>query len=348
MSWASENKFLTGFGIVVAAGLGTLGYLTFAAMGGYDEATAALQMAAGDLKIAHATRPHESTLKALVKQKEDLSAAIKGLQSELKTRVPVVEPVTKAEFQDRLKNSVARVTARSSEVGVKFPQGFYLGCEAYKSGPPTDAAATPLARQLGMIESVVDILLQTGGIEVQELKRDPISEEQEPARTPAPPPTPAKGQAGKDKPAPKLVHKTSFNIKFASTDAALRQVLNAIVGHKEHFYVVRNIELHNERPDPPAKTALALAKPGQMPPTAPGFVDPTLTPGAVPAPVVPAPAVPAPAPETPAAPAPGGPERPALAYIFGTERVIATLQIESLDFTTPEAPAKTEGKAKNN
>ena len=334
MNWVTENKFLAGFSVVLLGGVGTLGYLTYGAMGKYEDASGKFQTATGAFKNARSSNPNQATLNMLLKQKQDLTDGFEALQSELKARVPVVEPIKKAAFQEKLKNSVARIGARASEVGVKLPQGFYMGCEAYQSKTPEEAAATPLARQFRAIENIMDILLQTGGVELQELKRELLPEEHPSAKSPPPPAGLAKTQAGNDKPAPKLVGKMGFTVKFACTDSAFRQILNAIVGHKEQFFVIRNVELHNERPEPPPK--VPLVAPSPPPPTPPGT-----SPSVPQEPGAQIKAAGAPAPPAQA------PKKAMLEYIFGTERVIATLQIESLDFAAPEAGTKKDGKKKD-
>ncbi|MEI7774240.1 MAG: Amuc_1100 family pilus-like protein, partial [Verrucomicrobiota bacterium] len=92
--------------------------------------------------------------------------------------------------------------------------------------------------------------------------------------------------------------------------------LNGIVGNKEHFFIVRQIAIHNSKPQAPDKK-------NDAPPAS------------------------IPRPADPNAPAAPKPPEAKLEYIFGTERVNAHLEIELVDFTKPDtAPVKGDKKPK--
>ena len=76
MSWVSENKFLTGFGAVMLVGVGTLGYLTYAAMDKYDAAVSGYDAAASQLKRLQDAKPglKDSNLKELLAQKQEMTS----------------------------------------------------------------------------------------------------------------------------------------------------------------------------------------------------------------------------------------------------------------------------------
>ena len=75
MSWVSENKFLAGFGAVMLAGLGTLGYFTYAAMAKYETAAGEFQNADSQLKKLQETKPSLTSahLKELLAQKQEMT-----------------------------------------------------------------------------------------------------------------------------------------------------------------------------------------------------------------------------------------------------------------------------------
>jgi hypothetical protein len=352
MSWASENKFLTGFGVVLLAGVGTLGYLTYSSMGNHEAAYGEFETSATELRRLQEVKPYpdDANLKELQAQKQDLGEKLAALQTALRSRTLKVEPTTKEKFQDTLKGTVAKIAAKAAEAKVTFPEGFYMDCAKYQATPPDEAAAPALGRQLRAMDLVVQILLAAGKIEVKDLKRDLLPEERGVAKPAAPKPAggrPRPGQgADKDKPEKKLIDKTGFKITFTAPDKTFRQVLNNIVGHKEQLFVVRRLELKNTSPEPPPKIAAAVFAPdtpgAPAAPGAPGAPGASAVPGADPAAATSAPgAPPAPAPAPPGAPA--APVAPAvkpqgtLEYKFGTEKVEATLEIEILDFAEPEA-----------
>jgi hypothetical protein len=344
MSWASENKFLTGFGVVLLAGVGTLGYLTYSAMGKYETASGEFESAGGELKRLQGVKPFpdDKNLKDLIAQKQTLADKLAGLQTELQGRTLKVEPMPKEKFQDLLKATVAKIMAKAPEVKVTFPEGFYMDCAKYQTTPPEDAAAPVLARQLRAMELVVQVLLNAGGIEVKELKRELVPEEKGGAKAPAPRPVPGKGRPGqpadRDTPQRKLIEKTGFRITFTAPDAVLRQVLNNIVASKDQLFIVRRLELKNSAPEPPPKiTGLAFTPAAPAAPEAPPSPDAPAAPAASPGapPVVADVAIPGTTPTT------GSPEQAprqqgSLEYKFGTEKVEAVLEIDLLDFAGPE------------
>ena len=143
MSWASENKFLTGFGVVMLGGLGTLGYFTWSAMGKYETATGEFDSAVNELRRVEGTKPfpNKAHVDELVAQKQEVSEKLGALQKDLKGRVLGIEPVTKEKFQDKLKETVARVTAKAAgkkNVTLSDKQEkFYMGYAKYSPRRPT-------------------------------------------------------------------------------------------------------------------------------------------------------------------------------------------------------------------
>lgn len=332
MSWVSENKFLTGFGAVMLVGVGTLGYLTYSAMDKYDAAVSGYDTATAQLKKLQETKPglKESNLKELLAQKQELSEKIGTFQQELKTRVLPVEPITKQAFQDKLKDTVAQISAKAAAANVERPKDFYLGFGEYQSRPPDDKATPGLARELRAIEMVMNVLIKAGSLELEEFHREPLAEE-------------GAGATGKRRGGSRndggLVERNGLRIKFSSTDKALREVLADIANHKQQLFVIRNVSVQNKVAEPPARVGAAAPAPAAPAPAADG---------AAPAPAAPAtPATPAPAAPDPAAPqANDGP----LAYVFGTEKITSIIDLEILNIEEPKVSSdkpEKAGKKKN-
>lgn len=345
MSWATENKFLIGFGAAMLGGVGALGYLTFSAMGGYDTAASEFTNAKGELARVEGLRPFpsEATLKQIVTEKQELKDKLGAVQQDFKNRVLPIEPVRKEAFQDRLKDTVAAVNAAAADAQVVLPDKFYLDYTDYRDKPPEELAAPLMARQLKAIKLIMDLLIQEGHLELKELAREPFSEEKPKSKPTEPKPAPAKPGSG---PAPKadkkLVEKTGFTIKFICGDEAFQRILNGIVGNKHQIFIIRRIALQNEKQVSPQKTVATVAPTPPLAPTAP------TAPSGPAAPVNPsAPGTPASAPPT-AAPALPQPVAPMvnLEYAFGKERVEATIDIEVLDFAEPEKQTTKGGKPK--
>jgi hypothetical protein len=163
----------------------------------------------------------------------------------------------------------------------------------------------------------MNLLLQSKGAELKKIARTELNEEKK-----AEPPKPEKGAKGKPESDKKLVQAMSFQVEFVTTQGAFRNVLNGIVGNSQQFFVVRNISIKNDKPEPPTKEE----KNPPPPPPPPG------------ADGKPAPPTPAPGPDA-------QPQEPrqAVEMVFGSEKVEVVLDIDMLDFAEPEAPAPEKG-----
>lgn len=332
MSWVSENKFLTGFGAVMLAGVGTLGYFAYSAMDKYDGSFSDFEKANSQLKRLQEAKPAvtPANLKELTAQKDELTGKISAFQEALKARVLPTEPISKAEFQEKLKQAVAQINAKAAAASVVPPANFYLGFERYQSAPPDDKAAPALARQLRAIELLMNVLIKARSLDLEEFHREPLPEE---------------GPGGPDKGGRKNrvartdggpIERHDIRIKFTSTDKELRDVLTGLANHKDQLFVIRQVSVLNKVTESPPRiggppSAPAPAADGGTPaPSTP----PSPEPGGAAAPAVP------PAAAIPAAPAiPAANEGP-LAYIFGTEKITSIIELEVLNVVEPKASAE--------
>jgi hypothetical protein len=347
MSWVSENKFLTGFGVVMLAGLGTLGTLTYLAMAKYDTSASTFDSAAAQLKRLRETKPAltKPHLDELTAQKQELAVKIGNFQKELKDRVlPLsADPIKPAQFQDKLKDAVAQVAAKAAEAKVELPKNFYLGFEKYQSKPPKDTTATALARQLHAIELVMDALIRTGkndALELNELTRNPLPEEDTAKRD--------DGRGGErrrnagDGADHGMIERVGLSIKITSNEDALHKLMTRLANHEQQLFIIRKVSVQNKQSDSPQRMAggppIPLAPATPAPDAAPPAEKPaTATPDA-PAPAV----VP-----TPAAPVIAANEGP-LSYVFGTEKIVSSIELEVLNIEEPKPKQKPEkgGKPK--
>jgi hypothetical protein len=311
MSAFSENKFLAVFGGVMLVGVGTLGYLTMGASSDYDQAKSAYDDAAAKLRSLHDSKPSpmQENVDAYVARQKTLKGQIDKLQKDLAVIEVKYEPISATGFQDKLKDSVAKFVTRSDEVGMKRPEKFYLGFDEYQSAPPRDAAAPHLLRELRGLELALEPLLQSKNVELKKITRTELLEEKkqvEPAK-----PDKSRPRPEDDK---KLVQRMSFQIEFLAPQETFQRTLNGIVANSEQFFIVRNVSIKNEKPEPPSKENKAAA----------GAVDPSTG-----TPVAPAPDAVA------GAPGEAAPKQ-TLEKIFGSERVEVLLDIDMLDFADPE------------
>ena len=312
MSWITQNKFLAGFGAAMVVGVGALGYLTYSAMDRSSSTDTEYHNALDELKRLQGGHPYpdKANRDKIVAQKAAYQEKITAFQKHLADTVHPVESLSPTEFQDKLKETVARITAKASGdarltlAPEKAAEKFYMGFPEYASKSPEKALVPQLSRELLAFESIINLMLAAKDVTLIELKR----EEPKPAREePRPRPGPGGAPMANPKAEQKLVRHSGFTLKFTSSDAAFRNILNGIVDNKEHFFIVRKIAVHNSKLQSPDK------KNDAPPPNIPAPSDPK-------APTAPTP------PET----------KEKLEYIFGTELVSAHLEIELVDFTKPE------------
>jgi hypothetical protein len=323
MSWVSENKFLTGFGVVMLAGVGTLGYFTYAAMDKYDAATGKFDGTSAQLKKLQDAKPSltDANLKELLAQKQELAGKIADLQKVLKDRVlPLpAEAIKPAQFQDKLKETVAQITSKAAAAQVELPKNFYLGFDKYQSSPPNDAAAPLLERELHAVDLVMNVFIKTTGIEMEKFDREPLPEES----------GGGKKRGGADRSDRGQIEASRLSIKFTSSDGALRKILTDLANHKDQLFIIRNMSVQNKQTESPPRVGAGP----QLPPVPATPEQPAPGPAA---PAVPAaPAAPAPATPPPAAPAPPAHTGP-LAYVFGTEKISTILELEVLNIEEPK------------
>lgn len=334
MSWAQENKFLTGVIAVTVLGAGALGYMAYGSMSQYEEASAKLDKAAAEKKRLETlpVYPNAANLKLAQAQKQQHLTRIQDLQRKLKTMEIEEEKITPEGFQDRLRAAVTNYNKAAAAVHMTVTPK-YLGFDQYQVAPPRAEAVSKLDRQLKAIQFVLDLLPKNGVILLKELRRDPLPEEGgKPAKRPEPPKPAAKKPGTSATPDADLVSRQTFEITFTADQTAVPKILNAITQAKQQFYIPRTITVVNEKSTPPQREG-APAEPPPAPPTP--------TPAPTPAPTAagePATAAP-PAEATGTTTAAEG-----IKIIVGEERVEATMLIEIVDFAAP--PEKVEGKGK--
>ena len=247
MNWIKENKFLTGFLVVLLGGVGALGFLLFTSQGNFADVSDNYYKQSEELKRLQnlAPYPDEANLKLMREQKDEYIANIGKLEKDLAARQFPLEQVNPAEFQDLLKKTVDAVIEKSG-TGF-FPQKFYLGFDVYQTKPPEGEAAAPLARELKAIEWIVNTLIDSRITSITDIRRPPLPEEDYKAlKTP-------KATA----PQKKLVHKTPFEVTFIAEQGRMRKALDEIVSCREQFFIIRSLIVKNEKEKGPVRSETA-------------------------------------------------------------------------------------------
>ena len=259
MSWITQNKFLAGFGAVMLAGVGTLGYLTYDASNVYDTARSEYESAVAELHRLEglAPFPNDEHLKTFIAQKDELKARIGVLQMSLAATQLKADSISPTAFQDKLKEAVARVSGKIAEAKVKLPEKFYLGFAEYQSEPPKDAVAPFAFRELRSIELLMNMLIDAKEVSLNELTRSALKGERDAkAAVKVEEKTNAKDKGGDGEGKMKLVHKDSITLKFVTSQDRFNKILNQIVSCKEQFFIPRVVTVLNEKQEPPVAAAL--------------------------------------------------------------------------------------------
>lgn len=271
MNWVKQNKFLTGFIVVLVIGLGVLGYLAFTASGAYDEALNQYTQKSQEYNRLRGLNPFPSkkNLDEYEVQKKEAHTAITAFQADLAKKEFPLEQVSPIEFQDRLKAAVVEVVGKAKEAGVNLAgketsEKFYLGFNRYETTPPATEAAAPLARQLKAIKWAVDqCIAPTGADHVTSVSVDrPELPEEKGAKAAnsgnnQKPGNQGKGPGGNNgrrDGRSDLVVRHPFYLSMICRQPTLAAVLNVITGTKApQFYIPSGLRVVNEKQAGPVK-----------------------------------------------------------------------------------------------
>jgi hypothetical protein len=331
MNWIKENKFLSGFFAVMLIGGLALGYLLWTASSRYRDANASYEEQATELNRLKSLAPYPAApnVEKIEAQRKEHQAAVLALQKSLAATEIPIEQITEVQFQDRLRETVSRVTAKANDRHMALPEKFYMGFAQYETQPPRAEAAPLLGRELKAIEVIVNQLIENNVAKLTKLERPELAEEKEPrAASGTRSESGSKSSSREEDHENDLVKKEYFDIGFVADQLAFNNALNSIVSNKTQFYVPRAIEIKNEKTKSPSKTEA----PGTTAEAAPPAADATATPAAPAAPA--AAAVPAP-PPLPGAAAAGTSSQEAFTLVFGAEKLEVGMRIELIDFTPP-------------
>lgn len=329
MNWVKENKFLTGYIVVMLIGVGALGYEVYSASSADDEATGKYTSAAAEYNRLRGLVPFPSrpNLEAYDEQKKEAAEVIDAFEADLAKKEFPFETMTPSGFQDKLKASVSAVRKKADEASIKLPEKFYLAFDKYESVPPSAEAATPLGRELKSIEWVLNQYLAQPSSTISaivDLKRADLPEEGGgrqkqrgggfggpggsspssngsggPGRNNGPG---GPGSGGSNRRNSNLVQYHSFDVTVLCKPEGLRGALNSITAaNAPQFFVLRNIKIRNQVEKGPSRA--------------------------------------------------GDPNKPpddkdkAAAYIAGTELIEVTARFDMVDFTSPSEKVASEGSS---
>ncbi len=311
MDWIRKNKFLTGvlgFVVVVA---GVLGYLLFAQMGTYDQTSQDYDAAVKELDRLQGETPfpYQKSKANLVELRQKTTNQVSELQKQLADYEPPAERAnfSPTEFQDKLRRVVDEVTQAARGANVELPPDFYMGFEQYRGTLPDATAAPMLSRELDAIQDLLKILITHRIDKLISIKRAPLPAEAGggAASRPVVPPRP-----GAPPPLAESVSRTVLDIAFSGAPSSFRDTLDDMVNSKRLF-LVRAVQVKNQsQKGPPRESSAATA---QATPAPGGTPDPNAV---------------------------ATPDKPAITYIVGLEKLDLDMRIELVKVAPPTAMAK--------
>ncbi|MDX2080407.1 MAG: Amuc_1100 family pilus-like protein [Terrimicrobiaceae bacterium] len=254
MNWFKENPFVSGLLVVAILGAGALGYLIMqassslaAASEGYTAAVSRLHSLQNRVPF-----PNDENLGKLKEVLADYEKRISGLRGQLsEMELPLNPEITPQQFQDDLRTAVNELRTRAAANNVKLPDDFYFGFSEYQAQVPSPQAAPYLDRQLRVIRSLVNRLVDFKVSSIDGLTRQPLPQEGG-ATAPAATSETRNRPADKAPKADPILERFPFEIAFTAEQGKVRVAFNSILG-KEHFLVVRSLGIQNTNPEPPSR-----------------------------------------------------------------------------------------------
>jgi hypothetical protein len=155
------------------------------------------------------------------------------------------------EWKKRLAAERDALLQRAQAQGVTVPEDFYLGFKSYRARVPEQAHTYELGLQLRGLSTLCGILLESGVSGVREAKRVLMESSGPATGDEALNAANADGFHGNYRMYP-------LEVRFRGPPGCVREVLNRIAGSKL-FYVIRFVELRNDKTEAPKKSEVVRA-----------------------------------------------------------------------------------------
>lgn len=254
MNWIRENKFLTGYLVVLIIGVIVLAILLFTSWSKNSTNSAQYNHQVAELHRLQGLAPYpdQKNLTALKTQKSDYIQQVEQLQTKLEGMQAPVEKTSPEEFQSKLHEAVLDIRQKAGQNGVKLDDKFYLGFDLYRNELPSESQAAGLARELDAIHFVVSDMVGNKIVELKSVSRLPQSSlTTSPSKTRRP--RLRSGRSAHSAKTESMQHR-SFVVNFTTDQPQFRKVLNDISTASKRFYVIRNIKALNEKQEPPSRS----------------------------------------------------------------------------------------------
>ena len=288
MKWFQQNRWLGTFLIVGGICVLFAGILLFWTRASWSDARQAFDKAAAERNRLERLDPfpNDANYRKLKVHLENYGASLDKFKEELKREVAAAPPLAPNEFQSRLRQAVITTLNRAQANNVKLPDRFQLGFDEFTTAMPKTGVAPLLGQELSQIQMLINILLDAKVDSVTSFHRAPLPEERAVSPTPAPKQapaparktSPARGQKSAKPAEPAttpstapLVERNVVDLTFKAAPAAARKVLNEIASSTGQFFIIRTLNVRNEKNKGPPREKTAEATPS-APETALNFI----------------------------------------------------------------------------
>ncbi len=237
MKGSKEQSFWIGFLLVTLLLVGGAIYYLVTSLGVYNNSQGDFKQKALRIRKLESAElyPNEKNLKKLTDQISAFEIEVNKVHDQLKAFQKPLPSVSDQEFPPQLRAAKEEFEAYALGKEVTTPTDFYLGMDAYQFQLPRPEATGILAFQLGAIQQVLKLVIDSGADEIYSLAREQTAVEV--------------GQ-----PNPELterVVKYTFKLGFQTTHKGFQDFLNQVSNDKDYFFIVRVLRVDNEEKDGP-------------------------------------------------------------------------------------------------
>jgi hypothetical protein len=214
--------------------------------------------------------PNDANYRKLQGYLERYNTALDKFKEELKAEVAAAPPLAPNEFQSRLRQATLASEERARTNNVKLPDKFQLGFDEFARMMPSTAATVLLGQELSQVQMLINILLDAKVDNITSFRRHPLPEERGGLATPTPSPGQRVVAAAKLGGTPPLIQRNVVEITFKAVPGVARKVLNEITSSTDQFFIIRALNVHNEKDKGPPRVRTGAPTPAPSPQASPG------------------------------------------------------------------------------
>lgn len=256
MTWLRKNPFPGAFFAALLLSSAAALWFFWGAKANADDASRRFNENVAELnRLEHLTPyPSGPNLRQMKAQADEYTTALDKLKIDLKTHVMPPTVIAPNEFQSRLRIAMSVISEKARANKVKLPDKFFLGFDEFAAALPSTQAAPLLGQELAQVELLLDILLDARIDALTSFRRVPSPQEKGTgaglaAATPGIKPAP--GVAAQSK----LIERRVVEASFVSSQGVARKILNQIASTPEQFYIIRLLQVRNEKEKGPPRDA---------------------------------------------------------------------------------------------